>query len=662
MSNSEDSERKPIRTHVQDFLCGVGSWRPRWLQTFASPHSLFVFFNFLGISQGAYKSYTVGTLSTLERRFGLSTGSIAVILVAESISPVFLDVFTGYVAGWMSRPKMLSLGMMVVSASSILVTLPYAMYGPATTLLAKGVDGFEDAGKMEFCGSRPPDLPCSASDPTGVTTSLPFAILFVASFMNGIGQSVLHVAGSSYMDDSIKKKNSPMYFGASYSVRAIGPALGFLGAGLCLSLYEDPFYEPDIDPADPRWIGCWWLGYLVCGCVMALASLPVLLFPKVMPSRLADPPQANKKGVKSTHLKEIAKSVRRLLGRRVYVLQVLASIFMVSGFNGFSTFSAKYMETQFRTSASKASTFAGLVSTSFFIVSFFVSGWVIHRTRPTPRVIGSYNVTVKVLLIAGFLVAMFIKCDFGLMPGVTVSKDGLDLVNSCNRGCDCTSRAYQPVCEQIGGTLYFSPCFAGCPRPTQEDTSNLTKLENCRCLKLVEDGEFFSGSVFSGFCKSTCVMFVQYVIIVSLAQFVGASASVGNTLIMLRSVSPSDKSMALGFANAMANLLAYIPFPLLYGAAMDGSCLVWESKCETRGNCWLYDLDKLRYSYFGTSITFLSLAVVFATGVACVASDIRDFYDDGYQEVYSSEDPKIRYKKRDPVRIFEEHDQGRFKV
>ncbi|KAM7308331.1 solute carrier organic anion transporter family member 74D [Ixodes scapularis] len=662
MSNSEDSERKPIRTHVQDFLCGVGSWRPRWLQTFASPHSLFVFFNFLGISQGAYKSYTVGTLSTLERRFGLSTGSIAVILVAESISPVFLDVFTGYVAGWMSRPKMLSLGMMVVSASSILVTLPYAMYGPATTLLAKGVDGFEDAGKMEFCGSRPPDLPCSASDPTGVTTSLPFAILFVASFMNGIGQSVLHVAGSSYMDDSIKKKNSPMYFGASYSVRAIGPALGFLGAGLCLSLYEDPFYEPDIDPADPRWIGCWWLGYLVCGCVMALASLPVLLFPKVMPSRLADPPQANKKGVESTHLKEIAKSVRRLLGRRVYVLQVLASIFMVSGFNGFSTFSAKYMETQFRTSASKASTFAGLVSTSFFIVSFFVSGWVIHRTRPTPRVIGSYNVTVKVLLIAGFLVAMFIKCDFGLMPGVTVSKDGLDLVNSCNRGCDCTSRAYQPVCEQIGGTLYFSPCFAGCPRPTQEDTSNLTKLENCRCLKLVEDGEFFSGSVFSGFCKSTCVMFVQYVIIVSLAQFVGASASVGNTLIMLRSVSPSDKSMALGFANAMANLLAYIPFPLLYGAAMDGSCLVWESKCETRGNCWLYDLDKLRYSYFGTSITFLSLAVVFATGVAFVASDIRDFYDDGYQEVYSSEDPKIRYKKRDPVRIFEEHDQGRFKV
>lgn len=299
---------------------------------------------------------------------------------------------------------------------------------------------------------------------------------------------------------------------------------------------------------------------------------------------------------------------------------------------------------------------------SFFIVSYFVSGWVIHRTRPTPRVIGSYNVTVKIVLIAGFLVAMFIRCDFGLMPGVTVSKDGLDLVNSCNRGCDCTSRAYQPVCEQIGGTLYFSPCFAGCPRPTQEDTSNLTKLENCRCLKLVEDGEFFSGSVFSGFCKSTCVMFVQYVIIVSLAQFVGASASVGNTLIMLRSVNPSDKSMALGFANAMANLLAYIPFPLLYGAAIDGSCLVWESKCQTRGNCWLYDLDKLRYSYFGTSITFLSLAVVFATGVAFVASDIRDFYDDGYQEVYSSEDPKIRYKQRDPVRIFEEHDQGRFKV
>ncbi|CAN7989037.1 unnamed protein product, partial [Ixodes hexagonus] len=615
----EDSERKPIRPHVEDFLCGVGSWRPRWLQTFASPHYLFVFFNFLGISQGAYKTYTMGTLSTLERRFGLSTGSIAVILVAESISPVFLDIPMGYVAGWMSRPKMLSLGMMVVSASSMLVTLPYAMYGPASPhLLAKGFDGFQDAGKLEFCGSRQQDLPCSEDDPADTASFIPYIILFIASFMNGIGQSVLNVAGSSYMDDSVKKKNSPMYFD-----------------------------EPDIDTTDPRWIGRWWLGYLVCGCVMALASLPVLLFPKVMPARLSDPPRTHNKEAESSHLKEMGKSVRRLLGRRVYVLQLLASIFMVSGFNGFSTFSAKYMETQFRTSASKASTFAGLVSTSFFIVSYFASGWVIHRTRPSPRVIGSYNAMVKLVLIAGFVVAMLIKCDFGLMPSVTVSKDGLDLVNSCNRGCDCTSRAYQPVCEPIGGTLYFSPCFAGCPRPIQEDTSNLTKarhfcepstLENCRCLKLVEDGGFFSGSVLSGFCKSTCVMFVQYVIIVSLAQFVGATASVGHTLIMLRSVRPSDKSMALGFANAVANLLAYIPFPLLYGAAMDGSCLVWESKCQTRGNCWLYDLDRLRYSYFGTSIMFLSVAAVFATGVAFVASDIRDFYDDGYQEVHSPED------------------------
>ncbi|EEC00235.1 organic anion transporter, putative [Ixodes scapularis] len=124
----------------------------------------------------------------------------------------------------------------------------------------------------------------------------------------------------------------------------------------------------------------------------------------------------------------------------------------------------------------------------------------------------------------------------------------------------------------------------------------------------------------------------------------------------------SETSVTTGLTLLPSLRSAYIPFPLLYGAAMDGSCLVWESKCETRGNCWLYDLDKLRYSYFGTSITFLSLAVVFATGVAFVASDIRDFYDDGYQEVYSSEDPKIRYKKRDPVRIFEEHDQGRFKV
>jgi len=37
--------------------------------------------------------------------------------------------------------------------------------------------------------------------------------------------------------------------------------------------------DPDIDQRDPRWIGAWWLGFVICGICIAIWSLPVLLFP-----------------------------------------------------------------------------------------------------------------------------------------------------------------------------------------------------------------------------------------------------------------------------------------------------------------------------------------------------------------------------------------------
>lgn len=641
MTSGDEAETRPMRTHVRDFQCGLGAWRPKWLQTFASARCLFFFLNLLAMCQSAYKAYTMGALSTLERRFGLSSKSIAVILVAESISPIFLDIPLGYVASWISRPKLLSLGMMVVGCSSLAVALPYVIFGPATHLLAEDGERRQpvDFASLEFCGGGGGDgaaLKMSPDCTTQATESyLPFIILFVASFLNGFGQSVLHVAGSSYIDDSVKKKSSPLYFGASYSLRSIGPALGFLGASVSLSLYEDPFLDPDIPTTDPRWIGCWWLGYVFWGCLLLLASVPVLLFPKVMPARLPDPPLVFKKRADSSHLSEISKSLSRLLRKRVYVLQLFVSMLMVSGLQGYTMFSAKYMEVQFRNSAARASAFAGLISSVFNITSFLVSGLLIHRLRPSPRVLAWYNVVVTFAVSCGFAVAMLIKCDYGNMPGVSLVQGKIDLYNRCNDQCDCTLQSYQPVCEPVGGTTYFSPCFAGCQMPAGEFGANLTKLTNCDCLKTFDDSDFFSGNAVVGFCKGTCPMFVQFIITVSLTHFMGVSTSVSHTLFLLRSISPSDKTIALGLANALANLLSYIPYPLVYGAVIDGSCQVWESACGTNGNCWLYDLTQLRHSYLGTSAGLLFVSGLFSIAVATVVGDIKDFYGDAYLQVSS---------------------------
>ena len=70
-----------------------------------------------------------------------------------------------------------------------------------------------------------------------------------------------------------------------------------------------------------------------------------------------------------------------------------------------------------------------------------------------------------------------------------------------------------------------------------------------------------------------------------------------------RSVSDVDKSLAIGLATALMSIFAFIPAPIMFGAVVDQSCLVWEEKpCGGgQGNCLFYDADKLRV-YLHTAV------------------------------------------------------------
>lgn len=36
------------------------------------------------------------------------------------------------------------------------------------------------------------------------------------------------------------------------------------------------------DPSDPRFVGAWWLGFIILGTALLLASIPTFFFPKYM--------------------------------------------------------------------------------------------------------------------------------------------------------------------------------------------------------------------------------------------------------------------------------------------------------------------------------------------------------------------------------------------
>ena len=47
------------------------------------------------------------------------------------------------------------------------------------------------------------------------------------------------------------------------------------------------YADVDMSQKDPRWVGAWWLGFMIIGAAMLLWTIPVILFPGKMPGEAA---------------------------------------------------------------------------------------------------------------------------------------------------------------------------------------------------------------------------------------------------------------------------------------------------------------------------------------------------------------------------------------
>ena len=66
---------------------------------------------------------------------------------------------------------------------------------------------------------------------------------------------------------------------------------------------------------------------------------------------------------------------------------------------------------------------------------------------------------------------------------------------------------------------------------------------------------------------------------------------------IFRSVEEEEKAFALGIQFVIFRLFGYIPSPILFGAVIDSTCLLWKSTCNgaAGGRCLLYDIVMFRY-------------------------------------------------------------------
>ena len=104
----------------------------------------------------------------------------------------------------------------------------------------------------------------------------------MSQFVLGIGNTLYYSLGPAYIDNNTKQHNTPLMLSYAYAMRIFGPTLGYCFAYVILRVYIDPTLTPLISKDDPRWLGAWWLGWIIVGCLMFVFAYVIGLFPRTL--------------------------------------------------------------------------------------------------------------------------------------------------------------------------------------------------------------------------------------------------------------------------------------------------------------------------------------------------------------------------------------------
>jgi len=469
--------------------------------------------------------------------------------------------------------------------------------------------------------------------------------------------------------------------GLTFTFRLIGPTLGYLLGAKCLTTYVYPNIDPGLDEKDPRWLGAWWIGFPLLATLLLLFSAPLMLFPESLPKEGSDASKESeevKKLTKQESMKRVnfKDALKRLLSNKLYMWNFGSSIFFVFAFMGFGTFMPKYMQFQFRQTGSRSASVTGYIGTGSKAFGLIVSGYLIGRFKFSARTLSGWNVFLGFIYISALIVFSMVGCSSSKLYGDLSSTGNYEVDFACNADCGCPISRPQPLCSKDGVTNFYSPCHAGCTIEV-----NSTVLENrqkmygqCSCvaraaeeyntslsrewiekeklkdlpfpsLKMIEQlhSKYADAPVeeaVSGWCKvEGCdEKFKLFMLTIFILSLVASTGRVGNLLVALRCVEVRDKSLSMAFQVVFMSLLAMLPSPIVYGAIIDKSCILWQKECSETTNCLLYDTDSLRKVIMLTTAGIASLGVLCDCVVWYYAKDLLIYEDQNKDESKSNLD------------------------
>ncbi|KAL1775728.1 solute carrier organic anion transporter family member 1A5 isoform X1 [Sigmodon hispidus] len=568
------------------------------------------------VSKSLSGAYMHSMLTQIERQFNIPTSIVGLISGSFEIGNLLLMVFVSYFGTKLHRPIMIGVGCVLMGLGCFLMSLPHFLMGryeyentisPASNLSSNSFLCSEN--RIQTLLPTPDPAECEKE-----IKSLMWIYVMVGNLIRGIGETPIMPLGISYIDDFAKSENSPLYIGILETGKMLGPLVGLLLASFCASIYVDTGSvntdDLTITPTDTRWVGAWWIGFLICAGMNILASIPFFFFPKTLSKTgqedHGDVPKSDKedkhrekvKGKKHGITKDFLPFMKSLFCNQIYMIFVLISVLQVNGFITSFIFLPKYLEQQYGKSTGEIISLIGLYGLIPICIGYLIGGFIMKKFKISVKKAAYIAFCLSLTEYFLFFSHYLWTCDNFPVAGLTASYEHKriqhplenQVLSNCNTRCNCLTKVWDPVCGD-NGIAYMSACFAGCEKSA--GTGSNMVFQNCSCIR--SSG---NSSAVLGLCNKgpDCTIKLQYFFITSLiGSFIYSLAAIPGYMVLLRSIKPEEKSLGVGLHTFCIRVLAGIPAPIYLGALIDRTCLHWGNlKCGKPGACRMYDINKFR--------------------------------------------------------------------
>ncbi|KAM8962211.1 solute carrier organic anion transporter family member 4C1 [Pelodytes ibericus] len=622
---NKDHQESEDLEEFQEGPCGWGSFVPRCLQCCNNPKGYLLFYSLLAIMQGTAVNGLVNVvISTIEKRYNLNSSLTGLISASYDIAFCLLSLFVSFYGQRGHKPRWLAFSAFMIGLGSIIFSVPHFTIGGY-----EYGNPYNDECEISVSNSTLPD--CSGNKISSLSNYL--YVFVLGQLVMGVGGTPLYTLGTAFFDDSLPTHQSSLYIGIAYGMSVVGPAVGYLIGGQLLDIYIDfdKGTKVNISPGDPRWLGAWWIGFLICGLTTWLLIAPLSCFPKHLPGtaniqsqRIS---QAHDNGSESkvdqTNLgksfKDFPVALLLMLKNPVLLTLTFASCADALITTGFAAFLPKFLENQFSLTSSFSAILGGGVLIPAAAIGQVIGGLIISKLKIECKNIIRFCIIVTFVSVALMLVFVFAKCGNDPFAGVSILYNGTgkigDISAPCNDNCSCARSFYDPVCGS-DGVQYFSACYAGCTSTLFDGSEKI--YTNCSCvgeqIRAIGryESSFNMSEAIPGKCETTCknlIIFMVFFFLVVVSTFMTATPI---TMAIIRCVPDKQRSFALGVQWSFIRLLGSIPGPITFGVLIDSTCLLWNmSDCGSKGACWTYDNPSMSYKLIAVSGASKAITIIF---------------------------------------------------